>query len=295
MAHPIETLDDVLTVTRTAKHGLTAHLTTLRAGAPPTVRLDPVAASMLRSIPAKTRLEQPAVAKRLHKLADLYRRPFTLEEAETLLHETNAQLDAFYNLYPTVRRQALRSNPRIAVLDAQARALRQTVYGALDQPGQGAAARELNRRYGALLEVEETALRRRNVAMRQQPESLSEQIGTVRAAADLARGTWRIAHGDLTGTADVAAAHAGRATAKALKEGQTSNALIRRAFQQVRQAPTPIPMPAPPSIRGLLPAGPRLMGPGEGESAVRGIAARRMVQRDPRTGQMRRIYLGEEP
>jgi hypothetical protein len=88
-----------------------------------------------------------------------------------------------------------------------------------------------------LMEIEGEALRRSNVARRQQPEGLSEQIGAVRAAADMARGTWRLLHGDLSGAADLAAAHAGRSTAKALKEAQTTDALIKRAFESYRSRP----------------------------------------------------------
>ena len=90
---------------------------------------------------------------------------------------------------------------------------------------------------GSLLEVEGEAVRRGNVAARQQPESLSEQIGAVRAAGEIARGTWRVLHGDITGAADIAAGVAGRSAAKAIKESQTTDALIRRAFSGYKGGP----------------------------------------------------------
>ena len=297
LGHPIASVDDLMAATKQAKQTIQTQLNVLRdpqhaIGAE--IDLTPVATAMVRSIPKKLQLESPAAAQRLRDMADVYRRRFSLDEAETLLRETNAELASFYAQYPQAQRQALLANPGVATLEAQAPALRTAIYGALDAPGQGAAARELNRRYGALLEIESTAMRRANVAARQQPESLSEQIGAVRAAADLARGTWRLAHGDLTGAADIAAAHAGRATAKMLKETQTTDALIRRAFAGFREPFVPVPMPTPRPVRGLLARGPRLT-PSAETSAVTAARARSVVQRDPRTGRMRRVYLSEPP
>ena len=78
------------------------------------------------------------------------------------------------------------SDPELARLDAQGKALRRAIDGALDRAveGTGAAAKELRRRYGALLDVESESYRRANVAKRQQPESLSEQLSGARAAGE---------------------------------------------------------------------------------------------------------------
>lgn len=257
IGRPVETIDDLLAATKAAKAAIQGQLNQMRGvqraiGAE--VDLTPVADAMVKSIPKKLQLEDPAAALRLTETADVYRRAFSLDEAETLLRETNAELDSFYAMYPQARHSARLSNAGTAALEAQATEMRTAIYTTLDRPGQGAAARELNRRYGSLMEVEGEAYRRANVAKRQQPESLSEQIGAVRAAGDYARGTWRLLHGDLTGAADIAAAHAGRAAGKAIKDSQTTDALIRRAFAGVKTVPEPIALPPSRPTRGLLPA-----------------------------------------
>lgn len=273
---PIANIQALLDATKVAKADIQAQLNQMRGtqraiGAE--VDLSSVADAMMRSIPRKVQLETPAVAARLKGAADVYRGQFTLDEAETLLRETNAELEGFYAMFPQGQRARLVSNPAAAALDAQAKALRHAIYTKLDDPGAGEAARELNRRYGALLEVEDVAFRRSNVAARQQPESLSEQIGAVRAAGEMARGTWRLLHGDLAGAADLAAAHAGRTTAKAIKESQTTDALIKRAFASYKGQRVPVEMPPPRRIAGALPPASRLMPAAPDPSFVRGVPA----------------------
>lgn len=273
---PIESLDDLLSATKQAKQRVRAiydQIAGPQRAMGSTVDLTPVATAMESSIPSKVRLQSPETAESIRKMADPYRTRFSLEDAETLLRETNAELSAYYSKFPAARRSAEAANPEVAHLVAQAKALRTAIYNTLDAPGQGAAAREAQRRYGALMELEDAALRRSNVAKRQQPESLSEQIGKVRAAADMARGVWRMAHGDLTGMADVAASRAGAATATFLKEQQTTDALIRRAFQSFKTLPTPIPMPVQRPVAGYLPRGPIVTPPPADPSFVRGVSA----------------------
>lgn len=273
---PVESIDGLIEATQQAKRNVQGQLNQLRGpqhamGAE--VDLSPVADAMTKSIPSKVKIENPALANRMVATANVYRRNFTLEESERLLQETNAELEGFYAQYPQAQRKALISNPSVAALESQAKALRDAIYAKLDAPGQGAAARELNRRYGSLMEVEHEAMRRANVAKRQQPESLSEQIGAVRAAGEMARGTWRLMHGDLSGAADIAAGGAMRSTAKAIKDSQTTDALIRRAMAGYKGRSVPVTMPLPTQIRGLLEPGARRMGPAPDASFVRGVPA----------------------
>lgn len=248
----------------------------------------PVADAMEQSLPSKVRLESPGRAQATMEKAAAYRRQFTLEEAETLLRETNAQLESFYNKYPMAQRKALASDPKAASLIAQATALRKGIYGVLDAPGQPPAARELSRRYGALMELEDTAMRRANVAKRQQPDSLSEQIGGVRAASQFASGAYRAARsavtgdmaGAIAGTADMVGARAGREAAKYLKDRNTTDSLIKRAFASVGDS-VPVEMPVARPIAGHLERGAIPMEPGPDGSYVRGVPAQ-PAQRDVR-------------
>lgn len=236
IGRPIQSVDDLIEAAAAAKKKVRADYDAIAGPLREQgslVDLTPVGKAMEDSIPYKVRLESPEKADAILAQAKKYREGLPLEKAEQLLRETNAELEAFYGKYPMAQRKALDADPDVARLNAQAKALRDAIYKTLDVPGQPDAARALNRTYGALMELEDTAIRRANVAKRQQPESLSEQIGQVRAAGDMARGAWRIAHGDLTGAADIAAARAGREMGKYLKEQQTTDALIRRAFANV--------------------------------------------------------------
>lgn len=276
LGKPIANLDDLLEASKQAKRRLRGQYDSMagpmRAGGWE-VDLSSVADAMERSIPRKLQIENPAAAMRLQQAAQVYRQRFGLEDAEQILKETNAELDAFYNKYPAGQRRAVTADPQAAALDAQGRALRTAIYSRLDEEGGGEAARVLQRRYGALLEVEEEATRRVNVSRRQQPESLSEQMSAWRAAGDYARGAWRIAHGDLTGAADIASAKAMRSTATYIKEQQTSDALVRRAFEVYRQLPEPVQMPARRPVRGLLERGPIVTPPAADPSFVRSVPA----------------------
>lgn len=281
---PITGLDDFLGAVKQAKQRVRATYDELagpKRAMGSTVDLSPVADAMEASVPKKTALQEPGTVASIKRIADAYRQRFSLDDAEQLLRETNAELDAYYNKFPMARRQAESANPEIAHLVAQARELRTAIYSTLDDASQGNAARELQRRYGALMEVEETAMRRANVANRQQPESLSEQIGKVRAAADMAKGVWRLGHGDLSGAADIAGARAGRATATYLKEQQTTDALIRRAMASHKGMPIPVDVPPQPQIRGLLPAATHRMGSGADASYVRAVPGE-YARRQPR-------------
>lgn len=336
IGRPIESIDDLLTASKAAKKRIWAQYERLAGphramGA--RVDLSGVADAIENSIPKRTQLMDPGRAMSIKKMADAYRSgTFSLDDAEVLLREANADLEAYYNKFPAARGKALATNPETANTVAEVEALRKAIYAKLDAAGEGNAAAELKRRYGALLEIEDAATRRANVAARQQPESLSEQIGKVRSAAEMARGLVRLKSFDIGGLADMAGARAGAEAAKYLKEQQTTDALIRRAFAGFKGRPTEIPMPPPTRIAGELPPATWRMGPKpdtSGGQSVRGewaqpgirpgqkalpppsfrpmpahnpgtytsesrtVAADWIDQVDPRTGEIRRIYLSD--
>jgi len=273
LGRPIASLDDLVEATKIAKQRVRAQYDEIagpRREIGSTVDLSSVADAMESSIPSKVKLEDPHRAAAILDTADQYRQRFPLADAEQLLRETNAELDAFYNKYPMVQRKLMTANPEIAHTVAQAKALRDAIYETLDYAGQSGSARELNRRYGALLEVESQAMRRLNVAARQQPVSLSEQIGTTQAVGNMARGAWRMVHGDVMGAADIAAGHAMRETSTFLKEQQTTDALIRRAFAKYAGEPSPVMMPTLRPPAGLLNRGALVTPPPGDPSFVRG-------------------------
>jgi hypothetical protein len=281
---PINGVDDLLEATKDAKKRIWAQYEQIagpKRAISTTVDASPVADAIEASIPKKLRLENPDAAAKVESLANTYRQRFSIQDVEQLLKETNAELDGFYAKYPGAKRASLTANPEIAQTVAQAESLRKVLYDALDAGGETGAARELKQRYGALTSVEDEAYRRANVAKRQQPESLSEQIGKVRAAADMARGAWKLMHMDPMGAADIAAARAGRQAATYLKEQQTADALVRRAFAGYKGEPVPVPMPVQRRPAGLLGPGPIVTPPPADRSFVRGVRgeyARREVR-----------------
>lgn len=237
MGKAIGTLDDFMEATTAAKKRIRADYDAIAGPMREKgslVDLTPVGEAMEQSIPYKVKLESPELADKILKQAKVYRESLPLEKAEQLLKETNAELEAFYNKFPMGQRRALAADPDAARLHAQAKALRDAIYKTLDADGQTGAARALNKKYGALMEIEDTATRRANVARRQQPESLSEQFSTARAAGEFARGGLKLVRGDLTGAFDIAAGRAMRDASRFMKEQQTTDALIRRAFASLK-------------------------------------------------------------
>jgi hypothetical protein len=234
---PIGGVDDLLAATKMAKTRLWNQYRSIlgdHAAASGKVDLSPVADEIEKSITKTLQLEDPARADAIRAAAKLYRKPFDILDVEDLLREANANIETYMNKFPAARAAALRTNPEVAFDAAKADGLRKALYDTLENPTLPTSARNLMQRYGAVREVEDAAFRRSMVAQRQQPESLSEQIGKVRAAGDIARGLWRASHGDLMGLADVAAGHAMKDTATFMKEQQTSDALVRRASSRHR-------------------------------------------------------------
>jgi hypothetical protein len=281
---PIESVDsllDAVNVAKKANRQQWKQFTGPASEMGTQVDLSPLADAMIASASDTMQLEHPEQYEALIATASKYRGKFPIEKAESFLRDTNSELDAFYAKYPTAQRTSMRANPETAALAAKADALRDALYNALDNPNLGDAPRALNRRYGALLDVEEEAQRRKNVAMRQQPENLTQQLSKVQAYGKTALGAGKLAAGALSGSGRLAASGAGdvlEATALRrgsdwMKEQQTTDALIRRAFKSFKGAPVDIPPPAKPNIRGLLGPAPLVTPPPADTSGVKAVPA----------------------
>lgn len=236
-----------------------------------------VADAMEATISAKLRRENPVAAKAIMKLASKYRTAMSLQEAESILKTGNAELEGYYAKYPPSQRKALAANPQVAMKEAQVSALRDAIYNALDSSGEGAVPREVKQRYGALMNLEREAYRRQNVAERQQPDSLSEQVGKWSAFGHAIKGTARLATGDVGGAADIAGAIAQRKAATWLKEQQTTDALIRSALANYKGTPTPLGTPAPFKPKALIGSGDIVTPAPADTSYVRSAPAMRQV------------------
>jgi len=223
------------------------------------VDASPVANAIVGSIPTKLWIKNPEAAAALAEEAAAYRQAHSLSDLEDMLHTTNAELDAYYDKYPTAKRNAAAKNPETAGLVAEATALRKLIYDHVDIQGQSGPAAEASRRYGQLLNFEEELYRRKNVFERQQPNSLQEQAGKLAMAKELGTAAVKIGGGLATGNPELAAVGAGLATSnlakawaikkmsKFLKErGSSANMLRRALMDDGIGAPKPLSAPFTP-------------------------------------------------
>lgn len=270
---PIENVDAALDALKQAKTQNRAAYDQFRGPANQmgtAVQLHPVADLMDASIPQTLLHEAQAgvpnavsAVKSLRDTANAYRTQVPLEKAEKILQEANAELDSYHAKYPREQWAALQTNPETAGTFAKAKALRDAIYNALDAPGQGAAARELQRRYGSLLDVEEELLRRKNVAARQQPMNIPQQMGGAEAVGDIAGAGMSVltGHPIMAAAAPVAKAIGRRAAANWYREQQTTDNLIKNAFKNYPYPAKPFPVPTPVNISGALGPGPKFTPP----------------------------------
>src|SRR5215213_9164816 len=228
-----------------------------------------------------------------------------------------------YAKCPQARAAQLKSDPKVAHVVAQADATRKAIYDWLDAPGQGAAPRELNQRYGALLNVEKEATRRKIVAERQAPENLTQQMSKLGAAAKFGSAAFKGATGrPFQAMGEMAEGVAMGRAANFLREMNSTDSLIARTFQYYEGKPTPVQMPPKfvpkglltegsiktpppadrskmtvttgpplqPKIKGLLPAPALVTPPPADLSGMAIVDAARGIARDPKTGRMFRYY-----
>jgi hypothetical protein len=284
LGKPIEGVDDAMRAVKLAKASNRDQLDQFRGPASAIgqqVDLTPVANAMEASIPDKFRFENTnadgtpnaALKAKLDAAAKYRGAQVPVDQAERLLQDTNAELDSYYAKYPAAQRKTLRANPETAQTVAQGDQLRSAIYNALDDPAQGAGPRELQLRYGALMDMEDALMRRKNVAARQQPESLQQQLSKVAAVGKTALGAGKILTGNpLGGATDVLEATAMRRASDWLKEQQTTDALISRAFRSYKGGPNPsVAAPYAPRIAGLLEPAPLVTEPPADTSYVRGV------------------------
>lgn len=225
------------------------------------INLSPVADAIESSISDKTKLENPGEAQRIQAIADKYRKPFPVDTVDSLLRSTNAELNGYYAKNPAARRVASAANPDTALLDAQGQALRKAFYDYLDAPQQGAAARQLQHEYGTLSELEDAMQKRKNVALRQAPDSLSEQLAKWSSMGDILGGGAKMLVHPVAGVADIMTGLAKAKVAKWIREQQATDSLIKRAFANHTTPRISVNFPPPVQPAGLLGPGPIITPP----------------------------------
>lgn len=219
-------VDDLLKVAAQAKKGIWAQFQgLLGAHGDATIDGNKIADAMVSSMDKRFIAQNPAAAERIEAKANTYRSPMSVNDAEEFLKSANGELNTYY-AKNKVGQNAAMSDPEVSHVVKEANALREALYGKLDEvAGKGKDAKLLKQRYGALTETEGQLLKRQAVLARLKPVSLAEQIhyplAVGKAVAHAATGN---IPGAISGMAEAGAA-------KLIKESQTNEEMIRKAFR----------------------------------------------------------------
>jgi len=220
---PIEGIEDLEPIIIDAKKQVwQRYQSMLGPNAKVTIDGNEIADAMESAITKRFEVQNPAAAEKIREIAKTYRKPITLDEAEDFLQDANNDLTTYYKKAKVDQATAAR-DPEKGYVVKEAQALRQGLYDKLSELT-GKDAAEIKRTYGSLESMQEEVARRKIVAQRQAPESLSEQVSKWSAAGNIARGA-------MTGNLPKAAVGLAKmSAARYLKQRNMTDSLIRSAF-----------------------------------------------------------------
>jgi cytochrome c556 len=189
-----------------------------------------IADNIVKGIDKRFITQNPEKYKKIVAVADTYRRPMSLTEAEDFLQSTNNELHSYY-AKNKVQQAVAMGDPEVSHIVRENDALRNELNTKLSELT-GVNAKEIKNRYGALSNLQSEIVPRKNVIARQNPIGLAEQIGYGRAAGNILKSAANFQLGD------AAAGAADLATTRFLKLKNDPNELIRSAFQKLEKNPT---------------------------------------------------------
>lgn len=226
----IENIDQLEEVVKETKKGLWGQFKSL-LGPNSKAEIDGniIADRMIKGVDRRFITQNPEKYRKIVETANTYRRPISLEEAEEFLQSSNNELHSYYGKNKVQQAVAM-GDPEISHVIRENDALREELNKKLYELT-GENAGELKRRYGALSNLQSEIVPRKNVIARQNPVSLSEQIGYGRAAGNILKSTANFQLGD------AAAGAADLATTRFLKLKNDPNELIKSAFQKLQKNP----------------------------------------------------------
>lgn len=143
----------------------------------------PILAATAASIPETMWIENPKMAQSIIDSAKGYATDLTADKLARILEEKNGELNSFYNRAPSAQQAAVQSGAPEAVVKAQRDSAAAVLYDFLDPDNKGAGPRAIQRRYGAMLELEEAAQARANAIAREQPVSKAGKLVKMGEAA----------------------------------------------------------------------------------------------------------------
>ena len=223
-----------------------------------TIDTNTIADKIESTITKRFEMQNPAKAEQIRNLANSYRgKTMTVGDAEQFLQEANAELHSYY-AKNKVGQAVAAADPEVAHILQEANGLREQLYSKLSELT-GGKANEIKKLYGALTNVGNEVAGRTQVFNRQAPASLQE---TIHYPLAVARGVSSALRGDVVGAAESAGQIA---LSKAMKEGNSTEGLIRKAFMkaakqgkvaslptgnQMEQITKRLALPAPSYIEG---------------------------------------------
>lgn len=231
LGHPIEGINDAVDAANIAKKGIwQQYMQRLGPAAAQGATIDgnAVADAMMGSIDKRMALQNPGLTDQIKAIADTYRRPMSLTDAEDFLQSNNKELVGYY-AKNKMSQQAAESDPQIAAKVAEGNALRNALYGKLDDlSGPGAA--QLKQAYGALTNIQKELTGRQIVYARQAPVNLPEQLSYLQASGKILTGNV------VGGLKDIA-------VQRFMSELNNTDSMIARALKASKPA-APFPAPA---------------------------------------------------
>lgn len=154
---------------------------------PRPVDMKPAAKAVRDAITPEMRQFDEAGVKTLESLADKLERSRTVAEASDLQKYANAQVESYFNKYPTARRSALAANPDTLGWETARRAIREQLNDTLEHAGETETA-EARKDYGHMTTLEKELEKKVNVNDRKAPTGLYNFLGTAGGLASLLAG-----------------------------------------------------------------------------------------------------------
>lgn len=146
----------------------------------------PILAATAASIPETMWIENPKLAQSIIDSAKGYAADLTAEKLARILEEKNGELNSFYNRAQSAQQAAVQSGAPEAVVKAQRDSAAAILYDFLDPANKGAGPRLIQRRYGAIQELEEAAQARANAIAREKAVSPAGKV------VDIAQGAGQL-------------------------------------------------------------------------------------------------------
>ena len=228
IAHSSQPLQDLVDVVGQAKKNIWSSWQQLIGPVKKaTINGNKIADNIEKGVTDWLKIHNPAAAERITAFAQNFRKPLTLEKSEEYVEALNNELHTYY-AKNKVGQNVLKNDPESNYLITTVESLRDALYSKLGEL-RSDSGKQLKQLYGSLSNIQNEVQGRNIVSSRQAPMSLQEQINYPMAVA---RGVAGAARGDFRQAAEGLAQVA---ISRGMKEMNTSEELIRRAFQKLEQ------------------------------------------------------------